>query len=175
MTPSWRWLTTENWPAYSSSAGWIRFRIKTPPCYQYRHSHYKDEMVWDRLIFIIGIPIMVTWHFHILLFWLFTTRTIHDTGLFHDDVIKWKHFRRYWPFVCGIHRSPVNSPHKGQWCGALMFSLICAWIHGWVNNHEAGDLRCNHTHYDITVMWRTCQLIEPWILLIYSHISRSIS
>ena len=21
---------------------------------------------------------------------------------------------RYWPFVRGIHRSPVNSPHKGQ-------------------------------------------------------------
>ena len=46
----------------------------------------------------------------------------------HDDVIKWKHFPRYWPFVRGIHRSPVNSPHKGQWRGALMFSLICAWI-----------------------------------------------
>ena len=29
-------------------------------------------------------------------------------------------------FVRGIHRSPVNSPHKGQWHGALMFSLICA-------------------------------------------------
>ena len=32
----------------------------------------------------------------------------------HDDVIKWKHFPRSWPFVRGIHRSPVNSPHKGQ-------------------------------------------------------------
>ena len=42
----------------------------------------------------------------------------------HDDVIKWKHFPRYWPFVRGIHRPPVNSPHKGQWRGALMFSLI---------------------------------------------------
>ena len=41
----------------------------------------------------------------------------------HDDVIKWKHFPRYWPFVRGIHRSPVNSPHKGQWRGALMFSF----------------------------------------------------
>ena len=36
------------------------------------------------------------------------------------------HFPRYWPFVLGIHRSPVNSPHKGQWRGAVMFSLICA-------------------------------------------------
>ena len=44
---------------------------------------------------------------------------------FHDDVIKWKHFPRYWPLLRGIHRSPVNSPHKGQRRGALMFSLIC--------------------------------------------------
>ena len=44
----------------------------------------------------------------------------------HDDVIKWKHFLRYWPFVRGIHWPPVNSPRKGQWRGALMFSLICA-------------------------------------------------
>ena len=50
----------------------------------------------------------------------------------HDDVSKWKHFPRYWPFVLGIHRSSVNSPHEGQWCGALMFSLICSWINGWV-------------------------------------------
>ena len=48
--------------------------------------------------------------------------------------------------------SPVNSPHKGQWRRALMFSLICAWINGWVNNGEAGDLKCHHAHYDVTVM-----------------------
>ena len=70
----------------------------------------------------------------------------------HDDVIKWKHFPRYWPFVRGIHRSPVNSPHKGQWRGALMFSLICIWINGWVNNGKAGDLRRHRAHYDVTVM-----------------------
>ena len=72
--------------------------------------------------------------------------------LYHDDVIKWKHFPRYWPFVRGIHRSPVNSPHKGQWRGALMFSLICVWITGWVNNLEAGDLIRYRAHYDVTVM-----------------------
>ena len=71
---------------------------------------------------------------------------------FHDDVIKWKHFPRYWPFVQGIHRSPVNSPHKGQWRGALMFSLMCAWINGWIINREAGDLRHYCAHYDVIVM-----------------------
>ena len=61
-------------------------------------------------------------------------------------------FPRNWPFVRGIHRSPVNSPHKGQWRGALMFSLICVWINNWVNNREAGDLRCCRAHYDVIVM-----------------------
>ena len=70
----------------------------------------------------------------------------------HADVIKWKHFQRYWPFVRGIQRSPVNSPHKGQWRGALMFSLICARINGWVNNSEAGDLKRHRAHYDVSVM-----------------------
>ena len=70
----------------------------------------------------------------------------------HDDVIKWKHFPRYWPFVRRIHRSPVNSPHKGQWRGALMFSLICTRINGWVNNGEAGDLKRHRVHYVVTVM-----------------------
>ena len=47
----------------------------------------------------------------------------------HDDVIKWKHFPRNWPFVRGIHRSPLDFPKKGQWRGALIIS-----------------------HYDVTVM-----------------------
>ena len=70
----------------------------------------------------------------------------------HDDVIRWKRFPRYWPFVRGIHRSPVKSPHKGQWHGALMFSLIWATINDWVNNGEAGDLRRHRAHYDVNVM-----------------------
>ena len=73
----------------------------------------------------------------------------------HDDVIRWKHFPRYWPFVRGIHRSPVNSPHKGQWRGAFMFSLICARINRWVNNREAGDLRRYRAHYNVIVMTST--------------------
>ena len=54
---------------------------------------------------------------------------------------------------CAGNSSPVNSPHKGQWCGALVFSLICAWINGWVNTREAGDLRRHRAHYDVTVMY----------------------
>ena len=38
--------------------------------------------------------------------------------IFHDDVIKWKNFPRYWPFVRGIHRSPVNTKASDAelWC-----------------------------------------------------------
>ena len=70
--------------------------------------------------------------------------------LYHDDVIKWKHFPGYWPFVRVIHRWPVNSPHKGQWHGALMFFLRLN--KRWVNNREAGDLRRYRAHCDVTVM-----------------------
>ena len=70
----------------------------------------------------------------------------------HDDVIKWKHFPYYWLCAQGIHQSRVNSPHKGQWCGALMFSLIYARTNGKTNNRDASGLRRNRTHYDVTVM-----------------------
>ena len=54
----------------------------------------------------------------------------------------------------------MNSPHKGQWRGALMFSLICARINGWVNNREAGDLRRHPVHCDVIVMHRIFLLRE---------------
>ena len=65
---------------------------------------------------------------------------------FHDDVIKWKHFR-----VTG-HLCGEFTGHKGQWRGALICSLICPWINGWVNNGEANDLRRHRAHCDVTVM-----------------------
>ena len=40
----------------------------------------------------------------------------------HNDVMKWKHFLCYWPFVRGIHQSPVDSPHKGQCRGHFLWS-----------------------------------------------------
>ena len=53
-------------------------------------------------------------------------------------------------FVRGIRRGP----HKGQWRWALMFSLICVWINGWVNKRETGDLRRHRVHYDVILMER---------------------
>ena len=52
----------------------------------------------------------------------------------------------------GIHRSPVNSPHKGQWRDALMFSFNYVCTNVWVNDHDTGDLRRHRVHYHVTVM-----------------------
>ena len=70
----------------------------------------------------------------------------------HDDVIKWKYFPRCWSFVRGIHRSTVNSPHKGQWRGALIF-IIYVHTNGWVNYGDAGGLRRHRVHNDVAVMY----------------------
>ena len=86
------------------------------------------------------------------LWWNWVNVWKHNLCFFtNDDVIKWKHFPRYWPFLREIYRSPVNSPRKGQWRRALIFSFLCAWINGWVNNREAGDLRRQHPHADAIV------------------------
>ena len=84
----------------------------------------------------------------------------------HDDVIKWKLFPRYWPFVRGIHRSPANSPHKGQRRVTLMFSLICAlnkrlskqsW--GWWFETPSGSFwrQCN-----VTIRWMHIYLMDAY-------------
>ena len=101
-----------------------------------------DHLKTTKIAFLVGFPKTV----------IRPVRGAGDIRDVHDDVIKWEHFLRYWPFVRGIHRSPVNSPHKGHWCGTLMFRLICAWINGWVNSHEAGDWRRSRAHYDVTLM-----------------------
>ena len=86
-------------------------------------------------------------------FWNFSA--YKQNPRFYDDVIKWKHFPRYWHFVREIHRWPVNFPHKGQWRGALMSSLICNSTNGWANHRDDGDLRRHCVHYDVTVTpWR---------------------
>ena len=80
--------------------------------------------------------------------------------ILHVTTSWWRHqmgtFSALLAICAGNSRSPVNSPHKGQWRRALMFSLICVWINNWVNNSEAGDLRPYRAHYDVTVMLALC-------------------
>ena len=92
---------------------------------------------------------MVTRYLHFFSSWV-RDAGVTKLGQHYNDVIEWKHLSCYWPFVRGIHRSPVNSPqHKGQRLGALMISLICSWINGWVNTREAGHLRRHRAHYTV--------------------------
>ena len=116
-------------------------------CHEQQLKHASTMRIW----YLCIIYLCVSWRF--VPYYPLMPSVIATCGMCnHDDVIKWKHFSRNWPFVRGIHRSPVNSPHKGQWRGALMYFLICVWINDWVNNREAGDLRPNRAHYDVTVM-----------------------
>ena len=108
----------------------------------------KTNTILTNFVVYYHVPSRLRKYFHITEAW---------------DVIKWKHFPRYWPFVQGIHRSPVNSPHKGKWRGALMFSLICVWINVWVNNGEAGDLRRYRAHYDVIAMETKSVAMTRWI------------
>ena len=68
----------------------------------------------------------------------------------------WRHqmetFSALLALCAGNSPVPVTSPHKGQWRGALMFSLIWTRINDWVNNREPGDLRRHRGHYDVSVM-----------------------
>ena len=87
----------------------------------------------------------------------------HCLGLGHETMVcavclsifLWHRMETYSALLVlcvGIHRSPVNSPHKGQWRGALMSSLICAWQNVWINYRDVGDRRRHRVCYDVTVM-----------------------
>ena len=109
----------------------------------------------------------------------YPTSQVTVCSSFPDDVIKWKHFPRYWPFVRGIHWLPVNSTHKGQWRGALIFSLKYAWINDWVYNAEAGETpsrtfwrHCNANEiYPVPLFSRFFVMVKQWLPFAYhAHI-----
>ena len=165
-------------PLIHLAAVFSRPKWQTPPgCHSTKTFHYRIDFPLGPLDMIhqFGLifgsikitahwglmrPYLNCWTVHLLFPSLYThTRTedfISWMMVHHDDVIKWKIFPRYWPFVRRIDRSPVNSPHKGQWRGALMFSLICFWINDWVNNRETG-------HYDVIIMIYYCKYFASWV------------
>ena len=87
-----------------------------------------------------------------------TLNMLGHSWVTHDDIIKWKHFLCHWPFVRGIHWSPVDSTHKGQWYRALMFPLIYTLINVWANNRDTGDLR-----WQIHSLWSHCNVLLRWL------------
>ena len=120
-------MSRQNW---FSSEPWMKFR---------RHRYQCPWLLW----YTISVRIS-SW---------FVTSFISDTFMRFSW---WRHqmetFSALLALCAGNSPVPVNSPHKGQWRGALMFSLICTWINAWVNNREAGDLRGHRAHYDVIVM-----------------------
>ena len=96
--------------------------------------------------------------------WLRISRHLTVPGHQQENANKtwWHHqmetFSALLAFCVGNSRWPVNSPQKGQWSRALMFSLICAWTDSWANNGDAGDLRRYRVHYDIIVM-KLCTIL----------------
>ena len=112
----------------------------------------QELSLWQRCLLLVA-----PWFVPVTIF----NATSEDTTT-HDDVIKWKSFSALLALCAENSPVPVTSPHKGQWRGALMFSLIYAWINEWVNNREAaGDLRRQRGHYDVIVMLNlfNCTLI----------------
>ena len=75
----------------------------------------------------------------------------------YNSITWWRHqmetFSALMGLSEGIHRSPVDSPHRGQWRGALMFSLMCAWRNGWPNHRDASNLIRHSAHCDVTLRW----------------------
>ena len=72
--------------------------------YIYIYELCPSVVIWRlfKCVMLLNPPSLIVPTDHILGF----VEIIHK----HDNVIKWKHFPPYWPFVRGIRRSPVNSP-----------------------------------------------------------------
>ena len=128
-------------PKYFFNSNLATFQLSITYCFVVSLKFYPEH---GSITFIRRLNVILYWlvfaqykyNFGYIFYIATTTNIILDkpnimasydfVAMSHDDVIKWKHFRRYWPFVRGIHRSPVNSQNKDQWRGAVMFSLIFA-------------------------------------------------
>ena len=127
-----------------------------------------------------------TMHIFWLYFWNISFEDLGDTFCWihirtkrQRDITWWRHQIFRWPCVRGIQRSPVSFPHKVQWRGALIFSLICAWTNSLANNRDTGDLRRHCAHYDVTAKtlgdssWHSnssaCHFQQVWMLSGYKR------
>ena len=107
----------------------------------YWYSNVYLRMLWTKLRDIHPI---ISSQSHYIASSIFFILTQFSFILDHDDVIKWKHFPRYWSFV---REFPGEFPQRPVTRSFDVF-FICIWINGWVNNREAIDLRRHSAHYD---------------------------
>ena len=115
----------------SSLGGNYRLKIK-----HFRHARHTVYLMKYAHMFVIYVAVGIL------------AVPVHS----HDDVIKRKHCPRHWHFATEIQRSPMDSPNKGKWRRALMFSMMYARTNYWANSRYAGDSRCHGTHYDVPLM-----------------------
>ena len=100
-------------------------------------------------LFAQRFQVSIVWKYSIFNFlWLTTWARLSQK---YHDLIKWKHFPRYWPFVRGIHRC-IPLTIKASDAELWPFIMLCIWTNGWTNNREAGDLRRHQAHNVVTVM-----------------------
>ena len=136
------------------SKQWRGWWFETPSCPFWRHlNEIWRHQVFARLVIkyvllrshestfttiksVTGVVRVHIWYYHY----------ISDKGL-KSNISWWRHQMETFSALLAIY-----SPHKGQWRGTFMFSLICARINCWANNREAGDLRRYRAHFDVTVM-----------------------
>ena len=150
-------------------------------------ARFTSEMYFKWVRFILlshelaqwGLNKLVCWAISIQISLIFVTKDPTDKQpslgqywsilLAHICVIRprWRHqmetFPRYWPFLWGIHRWPVDSPHKGQWRGALMLSLICSLNKRLSKQSWGWCLRRHRAHYDVIVMPQSFCYIDQCI------------
>ena len=125
-------LMHTSWPLMCTTHGYVALCFVSVRMdfgkYMYRH-------VWILL------------HWRCVWFPLYQWSHIEGYGKVDMYKAKSKHNKaRLLPKMPWWRHQMVNSPHNSQWRGALMLSLICAWINCWVNNCEAGDLRRHRAH-----------------------------
>ena len=68
----------------------------------------------------------------------------HEMWACYRDVMTWKCFMHYWPFVKGIHL--VDSLHKGPVMHNIDVSLMLARTNCYANSGMGSDLRCHNAH-----------------------------
>ena len=167
------WKLMKIMTSLNTLLGWIDFLMWDIKCVICIHSLLKDD-IQHRSCFYQNCCVILTdarvvrhryawtdtdpWLFDKKLYKCYQPRS--DQGLVgvdyiitHDDVIKWKHFPRYWPFV--RRNSPATGEFPAQRPVTRSFDVFfdLRLKIGWVNNGEAGELRRHIVHYDVTVMF----------------------
>ena len=89
---------------------------------------------------------------------------VQNIGFRVTGMAWWRHQMEIFSALLAIctGNSPVTGGFPAQRTVTRNFdvssSLICAWINGWVNNGEAGDLRRYRAHCNVIVMDYECSL-----------------